>query len=65
MRSLVCLITASVLASEVDGHEDAENAAHGSSGDESPVTGTVVGSIILAVDKARDGTTKVTLLMRC
>lgn len=59
------LVTASVLASEVHSHEDAENAAHGSSGDQSPVTGAVVGSIILAVDEARDGTTKVTLLIRC
>lgn len=60
MRSLVSLVTAGVLASEVDSHEDAENAAHGSSGDQSPVTGAVVGGIILAVDEARDGTTKVT-----
>jgi hypothetical protein len=58
----VSLVTASVLAAEVDGHADAESAAHGGGSDQSPVAGAVVGGIVLAVDKARDGTTQVTLL---
>jgi hypothetical protein len=62
MRSLVSLVAAGVLAAEVEGHEDAESAAHGGGTDESPVAGAVVGGIVLAVDKARDGTTQVTLL---
>lgn len=54
-------VTASVLAAEVDGHEDAEDAAHGGGSDESPVASSVVGSVVLEVNEARDGTTKVTL----
>jgi len=60
MRSLVSGITAGVLAAEVNGHEDAEDAAHGGCGDQSPVTASVVGSVILAVNEAGDGTTEVT-----
>lgn len=60
MRSLVSLVTAGVLAAEVNGHEDAEDAAHGGGGNEGPVAASVVGSVVLAVDKARDGTTEVT-----
>lgn len=62
MRSLVSLVTAGVLTAEVEGHADAESAAHGCCTDKSPVAATVVGGIVLAVDKARDSTTKVTLL---
>lgn len=54
------LVTAGVLATEVDGHEDAEDTTHGGGGDEGPVTTSVVGSVVLAVDKARDSTTEVT-----
>lgn len=60
MRSLVSLVTAGVLAAEVNGHEYAEDAAHGGGGNEGPVAASVVGSVVLAVDKARDGTTEVT-----
>lgn len=57
-------VAAGVLAAEVDGHEDGEDAAHGGSANEGGVAGLVVRSIVLAVDKARDGTTEVTLLIR-
>lgn len=58
------VVAAGVLAAEVDGHEDGEDAAHGGSTNEGSVAGLVVRSIVLAVDKARDGTTEVTLLIR-
>ena len=64
MGSLVSVVAAGVLAAEVDGHEDGEDAAHGGSTNEGSVAGLVVRSIVLAVDKARDGTTEVTLLIR-
>ena len=53
-------ITAGVLAAEVDGHEDAEDAGHGGCSNKSPVASSVVGGVILAVDETRDGTTEVT-----
>lgn len=53
-------ITAGVLAAEVDGHEDAEDAGHGGCSDKSPVARSVVGSIVLAVNEAGDSTTEVT-----
>lgn len=64
MGSLVGVVAAGVLAAEVDGHADGEDAAHGGSANEGSVAGLVVRSIVLAVDKARDGTTEVTLLIR-
>lgn len=57
-------VAAGVLAAEVDGHEDAEDAAHAGRADEGSVAGLVVRTVVLAVDKARDGTTEVTLLVR-
>lgn len=58
--SLVGGITASVLAAEVEGHADGQDARHGDGADKSAVAGAVVRSVVLAVDEARDGTAEVT-----
>lgn len=63
LGSLVGEVAAGVLAAQVPGHVDAEDAAHGGAGEEGAVTRLVVGEVVLAVDKASDGATEVTLSM--
>lgn len=54
------LVPSSILALEVDVHEEGEAEAHGDSGNEESVTGVVARSILGAVGKSRDNTAKVT-----
>lgn len=63
LGSLVGEVAAGVLAAQVPGHEDAEDAAHRGGGEEGAVARLVVGEIGLAVDKASDGAAEVTLSM--
>ena len=61
-RGLVLSVAASILAAEVDRHEDAETERHGLSGNESAVPGVVLRRVLGLIEKRGNGATKVAWL---
>lgn len=59
-RTLVLGISASVLAAEVDGHEDLEKKRHAHQAEQDEVTVVELGGVLLEVDERSKDTTKVT-----